>query len=70
MEFADGALEFAVFLVVAFVGLVWGYYTRTGSGIDEHPYGKIYGGAPGAMGPSSVSGRDPRAATSWSRGAR
>ena len=71
MEFTNGTLEFAVFLAVAFFGIVWGYYTRLGSGINEHPYGKIYGGAPGAVGMSSVSGRDDRVVTAnWSRGTR
>jgi hypothetical protein len=42
-----------------------------GSGIAERPYGKVYGGAPGAIGPSSVSGRDSRERMAdWSRGTK
>ena len=72
MEFADGSLIFLAFLVVAFFGVVLGYYTRSGSGINTRAYGKIYSGAPGAKGPGEVSGRDPhsRPVREWSRGAR
>ena len=70
MELAGGALIFLAFLVVAFFGIVYGYYTQTGSGITARPYGKVYGGAPGAIGPSDVSGCDPRERVSWSRGCR
>lgn len=60
-----------VVMVVMFVGVVYGYYTVSGSGIAERPYGKIYGGAPGAFGPGSASGRDDRVSMrDWSRGAR
>ena len=71
MEFADGALIFLAFLVIAFIGVVIGYFTTWGSGINARPYGKIYSGAPGAKGASSVSGRDARVRMSdWSRGTR
>ncbi len=70
MEFVDGSFIFLGFLVFAFVGLVVGYFTRTGSGINPRPYGKIYGGAPGAHGPGEVSGRDPHQRMDWSRGTR
>ena len=72
MEFADGAIYFAAFLVIAFIGIVIGYYTRAGSGINARAYGKIYSGAPGAKGPGEISGRDPhsRPVREWSRGTR
>ena len=71
MEFADGSLIFLAFLVIAFIGVVFGYFTRAGSGIDSHPYGNRYGGAPGAHGAGDYSGRDPRVRMSdWSRGTR
>ena len=53
-------MEIVIFCVVMFFAVVYGYYTVEGSGIAETPYGKIHGGAPGAIGPSSVSGRDER----------
>ena len=68
--FANGSLIFLAFLVVAFFGVVFGYFTRTGSGINPRPYGKIHGGAPGAFGPGNVSGRDDRERVPWSRGTR
>jgi hypothetical protein len=64
-------MEILIFCAVMFVGVVYGYYTVDGSGIAERPYGKIYGGAPGAFGPGSASGRDDRVSmASWTRGTR
>jgi hypothetical protein len=64
-------MEVIIFSVVMLIGVVYGYYTVSGSGIAERPYGKIYGGAPGAFGPGSASGRDERVSmSSWSRGTR
>jgi hypothetical protein len=68
--FANGSLIFLAVLVIAFFGVVFGYFTRTGSGINPRPYGKIYGGAPGAFGPGNVSGHDDREHVPWSRGTR
>jgi hypothetical protein len=65
------AMEILIFCVVMFVGVVYGYYTVEGSGIAEHPYGDVYGGAPGAFAPASVSGRDRTALiANWTRGTR
>jgi hypothetical protein len=70
MELADGAWIFLAFIVIAFAGVVLGYFTTAG-GINTRPYGKIYSGAPGAKGRSEVSGRDPKVRISdWSRGTR
>jgi hypothetical protein len=64
-------MEIIILSIVLLVGVVYGYYTVSGSGIAEHPYGKIYGGAPGAFGPGSASGRDERVTMrDWSRGTR
>ena len=67
---AGGSGIFAMFLVLLLVGVIIALYTRTGSGITERPYGKIYGGAPGAFGPGSLSGHDDRERVDWSRGTR
>jgi hypothetical protein len=68
------SLDSTIFLIVEIlflVGVVIGLYTRFGSGINERPYGKIYGGAPGARGPGSLSGHDPLASEiDYRRGAR
>jgi len=64
-------MEIVIVCIVMFVGVVYGYYTVSGSGIAEHPFGKIYGGAPGAHGPASASGRDESVSMrDWSRGTR
>jgi hypothetical protein len=71
MDFTGGNLYMAIFVVLMFVGVVYGYYTVRGSGISETPYGKVYGGAPGAIGSASASGKDERVTVrDWSRGAR
>jgi hypothetical protein len=70
MELADGSFIILGVMVFAFFGVVIGYYTRIGSGIEPRPWGKVYSGAPGAYGPGEVSGRDPRERMDWSRGTR
>ncbi|MGH2823742.1 MAG: hypothetical protein ACRDLY_12115 [Thermoleophilaceae bacterium] len=64
-------MEIVIFCIVMFIGVVYGYYTVSGSGIAEHPHGKIYSGAPGAFGPAGASGRDESVSMrNWSRGTR
>jgi hypothetical protein len=64
-------MEIVIFCIVMLIGVIYGYFTVSGSGIAETPYGKIYGGAPGAFGPGSASGRDDRVSISnWTRGTR
>jgi len=70
MALAGGSWIFLGVILLSFVGLVFGYFTRTGSGINPRPYNKVYGGAPGAFGPGDVSGKDHREHVSWSRGTR
>ena len=70
LALARGSFIMLGFCVFLFAAIAIGYYTRTGSGIEPRPYGKIYGGAPGAFGPGSVSGRDDRERVPWSRGTR
>ena len=64
-------MEIVIFCVVGLVGLIYGYFTVSGSGIAEHPHGKVYSGAPGAFRPARASGRDERVSMAdWSRGTR
>ena len=49
-----GLFAVAGFLITL-LGVAYGYYTRTGSGIDEHPVDDR-GRSPGARGPATVSG--------------
>jgi hypothetical protein len=70
-EDRPGHMEIVIFCIVMLAGVIYGYFTVSGSGIAETPYGKVYGGAPGARGPASASGRDERVSISdWSRGTR
>jgi hypothetical protein len=60
-----------IFSVVMFIGVVYGYFTVSGSGIAERPYRRVYGNSRGAWGPGSASGRDDRVdINTWSRGTR
>ena len=70
MALAGGSFILLAVMLIALVGVIFGYYTRIGSGINPRPYNKIYGGAPGAFGPGDVSGKDHREHVSWSRGTR
>ena len=69
---AGGSFIFLAFMIIFFFAIAYGYFSRTGSGINPRPYGKIYGGAPGANVPGEVSGHDPRLSrvSDWSRGTR
>ena len=69
---AGGSIIFLSFLIIFFFAIAFGYFTRLGSGINPRPYGKLYGGAPGANVPGEVSGHDPRLSrvSDWSRGCR
>lgn len=68
---AGGSGIFLAFLIVYFFAVVYALYTRTGSGISQRPYAKVYGGAPGAKIPDNVSGHDDLVTVrDWSRGAR
>jgi hypothetical protein len=71
MDLAGGSWIFLGVCVLMFAGVVIGFYTVQGSGIAERPYGKVYGGAPGAHGPGSASGRDSRVhMADWTRGTK
>ena len=64
-------MEIVIFCFVMLIGVIYGYYTVDGSGIAEHPYHDVYGGAPGAYVPASALGRDRAAVIhNWSRGTR
>jgi hypothetical protein len=64
-------MEIVILCVVMLVGVVYGYYTVSGSGIAEHPYRNAYTDAPGAYAPASASGRDELVSmANWSRGTR
>lgn len=54
LAMATGAMIFLAFIIVMFFVLVYSYYTRTGSGINQRP-SDGRGQAPGAEGPSRIS---------------
>ena len=66
---AGGSWTFLAFMILFLVGNVIALFTRVGSGINQHPSGKIYNGSPGARIDSSISGHDGRE-HNWSRGTR
>jgi hypothetical protein len=48
MHLAGGAAIFGLFIVIYFAAVVYGLYTRRGSGINQRPYRDPYGDSPGA----------------------
>ena len=71
MTLAGGSWIFLGFVVLMFFALVYTLYTVRGSMITKRPYGKIYSGAPGARGPSTMSGHDQvERVRDWQRGTR
>ena len=66
---AGGALIFGLFIIVYTLAIVFGLYTRAGSGISQRPYHHVYGGAPGA-GRAGHLGGNPDRGRDWSRGTR
>jgi hypothetical protein len=57
LEFVHGTWAFLTFLVVFFFAISHGYYSRSGSAINQRPYHDPSGDAPGAHIPSTL-GRD------------
>ncbi len=49
MAFANGSTAFLVLVLLLLGGLIYGMFTRVGSGIDHHPHDGS-DGAPGAKG--------------------
>jgi hypothetical protein len=70
LALVGGSGIFLGFILVFFAAIVYSLYTARGSGITQRPYGKIYSGAPGAIGASNISGHDERERVSWTRGTR
>jgi hypothetical protein len=68
IDLAGGAVVFFIFTVAFLVAVTYGLYSRTGSGIGQHPYGDVHGGAPGARGESRMSGSADRDVIGWTHG--
>jgi hypothetical protein len=54
---AGGTWAFLAFVVLFFLAVSHGYYSRSGSAINQRPYNNRGGDAPGAEIPSTI-GRD------------
>jgi hypothetical protein len=67
--FANGGWIFLVFVIVFTIAVIYTLYTRRGSGINQRAYGKLYQGAPGARGESTIGSRREEFNT-WSRGTK
>jgi hypothetical protein len=48
MELAGGAFIFLAAVIFLASAIIWGLYSRSGSGINARPYHSRYGDAPGA----------------------
>ena len=60
---AGGTWIFLGVVIAFLIGAVIAIYTRRGSGVDQHPYQHVHGGAPGAGIPSEGYGGSDRTAT-------
>ena len=69
MELAGGSFIFLAVILVWMMSIIYGLYTRRGSGINQRSYSQRYGDAPGAKIPSVLS-HDESAATRYTRGTR
>jgi hypothetical protein len=67
--FANGGLIFLAFVILFTIAVIYSLYTRRGSGINQRSYGKIYQGAPGAHGGSTIGSRRDEFNT-WTRGTK
>ncbi len=54
---AEGTWIVMLVFLLALAGVIYGFYTREGSGISSHPHDAPTD-APGAQGPSDASGKD------------
>ena len=70
ISLAGGAWIMLAFLIAFVVVLAYGFYSRRGSGIDQHPYINVYDQAPGAKGESRMTTSPDRAINVWTRGTR
>jgi hypothetical protein len=57
---SGGAWIFLGVVILILVGVIVGFYTRRGSGMDLHPYRHVHGGAPGADTPRHDAGGSDR----------
>ena len=69
IDLAGGAFIFLLFLVTFTIAVAYSLYGRRGNAITHQPYGKIYGGAPGARQEGRLQGRE-REVIAWTRGTR
>jgi hypothetical protein len=69
ISLAGGSGIFLAFMIVFFFAIVYGYYTRRGSGINQRSYERRYGSAPGAKSPSVLS-HDRNSAYYFTRGTK
>ena len=67
--FSNGGTIFLVFVIIFTIAVIYTLYTRRGSGINQRAYGKVYQGAPGAKGQSTIGSRRDEFNT-WTRGTK
>jgi hypothetical protein len=64
---AGGSWIFLAFVVIFLGAIIYSYFTRTGSGIDETPYGDVDGSS-GPERPSDLAHDRSENPGTWSRG--
>jgi hypothetical protein len=67
LALAGGSWLFLAFLILFFAVIVYGYFTRTGSGIDQTPYADL-DSASGPERPSDLAHDSSENPETWGRG--
>ena len=57
-------------LIALPLAVAYALYALRPSGIGQHPYAKIYGGAPGSSAANRMTGSADREVLTWTRGTR
>jgi hypothetical protein len=70
IDLAGGAIIFLLFVVAFTIAVAYSLYGRRGNAITHQPYGKIYGGAPGATHPGGRPRGREREVVAWTHGTR
>jgi hypothetical protein len=69
LALAGGSWIFLIFLIVFFFVIVYGYFTRVGSAIDETPYADLDASS-GPERPSQLGADRSENPETWGRGTR
>lgn len=68
--YGRGTMIVLAVLIAFTLAVAYALYALGPSGISQHPYRKIYGGAPGSASANRMTGSADREVLTWTRGTR